>query len=815
MMLTVIRIRRVLALLCLGAAACAGNAPAYAQSADPADQVCARSAPGSALPTPPELFSENHVLEVTLKFVTVTDAQGLQRYCYQSGAGLQTPTLHVSPGDQLIIHLQNALPPGAAPPPPAAAPAPGGCSADAMGASTTNLHFHGMNVPPVCHQDDVLGTLVQPAATFDYIVQIPADEPPGVYWYHPHPHGFSEAQVLGGGAGALIVEGIESASPVVAGLQQRLIVLRDQRRPLPPGQAPGEPQQDLSVNFVPVTYPAYVTPTLQTPPATKEFWRVLNASADGIFDLQYRVNDVPQPLQIVAVDGIPVGQGSGAITTVTDTHFLLGPGARVEFIVTTPALSDQAQLITQAVDAGPLGRAYPARPLATISAQAGAVPQLAHRRLKSALARRARFATLAISTPDARRKLFFSENFADPGGTNGYFITLDGHTPKAFTMGAPPDLVLHEGVVEEWTVENRSPEDHVFHIHQLHFQVLAVNGTPVSDPALRDTINVPHWSGSGPYPSVTLRMDFRDPGIVGTFVYHCHILGHEDNGMMAALQLLPAGIATATKLTASAASLNVNAPLNLTAQVIPAVDSQPVNGTVQFALDGVPIGAPVPVKNGQATYTTSFPASGQHALTAAYSGDSDCNESLSEAATLSVEDFSLSAAGISIAAPGQSGTAALRVSATDGFSSPVQFACTLPPGFSGATCALNPATLTGAGTTELTITTRGAYATNAVTRPTGGVGLAALAGLGLFLASGRRSARRITRTGQPRARRGPAAWLLSCAAALLAFGCSSGDHSSLGGTPPGTYSVSVSAVATQAGAQLQHTLVVPVQVGGQ
>ena len=154
-MLTVIRIRRALALLCLGAAACAGNAPAYAQSADPADQVCTRYAPGSALPAPPELFSENHVLEVALKFVTVTDAQGLQRYCYLTGAGLQTPTLHVSPGDQLIIHLQNALPAGPAPPAPAVTPAPGGCSADAMGPSTTNLHFHGMNVPPLCHQDDV------------------------------------------------------------------------------------------------------------------------------------------------------------------------------------------------------------------------------------------------------------------------------------------------------------------------------------------------------------------------------------------------------------------------------------------------------------------------------------------------------------------------------------------------------------------------------------------------------------------------------------------------------------------------------------
>jgi FtsP/CotA-like multicopper oxidase with cupredoxin domain len=670
-------------------------------------------------------------------------------------------------------------------------------------------------VPPVCHQDDVIGTLVQPAGTFDYTVQIPPDEPPGVYWYHPHPHGFSEGQVQGGGAGALIVEGIESANPVVAGLQQRLIVLRDQRRPMPAGQSPGpgEPGEDISVNFVPVTYPGYVTPTLQTPPGTQEFWRVLNASADGLFDLQYRVNDVPQSLQIVAVDGIPVGQGSGAITTVTDTHFLLGPGARVEFIVTTPAVSEHAQLLTQAVDAGPFGRPYPARPLASISAQAGALPQLGHRRLRSALARRARFATLAASAPDARRKLFFSESFTDPVGNNGYFITLEGRTPKAYTMGQAPDLVLHEGVVEEWTVENRSPEDHVFHIHQLHFQVLAVNGAPVSDAALRDTIHVAHWSGAGPYPSVTLRLDFRDPGIVGTFVYHCHILAHEDNGMMAALQLLPAGIATSTKLSISTTSLNVNAPLTLTAQVIRALDSTPVNGTVQFALDGVPVGAPVPVANGQATYTTSFPASGKHALTAAYSGDSDCNESLSEPAALSVEDFSLSATGMRIAR-GQSGSATLTVSATDGFSSPLQFDCALPEGFRGATCAVNPAALSGAGKAVLTVTTRGAYAANSAIGPARGAGVAALAGLGVLLVGGRRSARRVAREGQARARRGPGSWLLWCLATLLAFGCSSSDHSSFGGTPPGSYSVSVSAVATQGDAQLQHTLLVPVEVSG-
>ena len=95
-------------------------------------------------------------------------------------------------------------------------------------------------------------------------------------------------------------------------------------------------------------------------------------------------------------------------------------------------------------------------------------------------------------------------------------------------MNKAPNIVVHSGTVEDWVVQNTALEDHIFHIHQLHFQVLEVNGQPVNDPAIRDTVDLPYWSGSGPYPSVKVRMDFRDPNIVGTFVYHCHILQHED-----------------------------------------------------------------------------------------------------------------------------------------------------------------------------------------------------------------------------------------------------------------------------------------------
>jgi FtsP/CotA-like multicopper oxidase with cupredoxin domain len=94
--------------------------------------------------------------------------------------------------------------------------------------------------------------------------------------------------------------------------------------------------------------------------------------------------------------------------------------------------------------------------------------------------------------------------------------------------------------VEDWIIENRSTELHAFHIHQLHFTLLDWNGAAVNEPFLRDTINVPYFNGRMlQYPSVRLRMDFRDPDTVGTFVYHCHLLEHEDAGMMGTIRVDP------------------------------------------------------------------------------------------------------------------------------------------------------------------------------------------------------------------------------------------------------------------------------------
>jgi len=525
-----------------------------------ADRVCARFAAGATVATPPELKSANGLLELTLRFLTVVDSRGLRRYCYVTETGLESPTLRVNPGDKLIIHFKNELPPATDADesmtgtkmtmgPDAGADAEKGTGTNVchgtMSAAATNLHFHGTNVAPVCGQDEVLHTLLEPGQSFDYKVQIPANEPPGLYWYHPHPHGYSEAQVQGGASGALIVEGLEEVDPWLAGLPERTLLIRDQLLPNSESNDPNIPAWDLSINFVPVTYPSYAPAVMQTVPQRRELWRVANITADTILNLEYVVDRVAQAVEVVAVDGYPIESGNSGKRWMSETSLLLPPGARAEFVVTTPRVGENGQLVTQRWNTGPDGDSDPARMIARIvsgnltEGQANSSLGFTTSRAGKAT----RFAGLATAPPAALRTLYFSEVLQDrnnPAGPTNFFITEVGQAPEVFSAGQKPNIMVRSGTVEDWVVENRAQEDHIFHIHQIHFQVLAVDGKPVDDPALRDSVDVPYWTGSGPYPSVKLRMDFRDPNIVGTFVYHCHILGHEDGGMMGELEVLPA-----------------------------------------------------------------------------------------------------------------------------------------------------------------------------------------------------------------------------------------------------------------------------------
>src|SRR5215472_3998909 len=192
-------------------------------------QPCPRPGPGGVVRPPAELRSADGTLRVDFSLRTRVDVYGLTLLFFAYGDNLQSPTLRVQPGDEVVLTLRNELPPGSPDHPHGQTKSAESCGNGSITASSTNLHFHGLSIPPICHQDDVIHTLVQPGApAFEYRFKIPLSQPPGLYWYHPHPHGFTEKQVQGGASGALIVEGIERAAPQVAGIPERVLVLRDQ-----------------------------------------------------------------------------------------------------------------------------------------------------------------------------------------------------------------------------------------------------------------------------------------------------------------------------------------------------------------------------------------------------------------------------------------------------------------------------------------------------------------------------------------------------------------------------------------------------------
>jgi FtsP/CotA-like multicopper oxidase with cupredoxin domain len=541
-------------------------------------EACPRPSPGSTVTEPEDLRSRNGVLKVELTAHNAKQSDGSTRYCYLDDNGAESPTLRVNPGDLVILKLKNELTSFASDAVPITHQHAHGdfeksgnpCASDLMTRESTNLHFHGLTIPPVCHQDDVLHTSIQPGEPpFEYRFRIPENEPPGLYWYHPHIHGFTKEQVLGGASGAIIVEGIERSDKAVAGLPERVLIIRDQDllnpsappskwEPVVPkmlfdrdgdaantGTGFGKPAKDLSINFVPVPYPDYRPAVIQMKPEEQQLWRVVNASAITYLNLELLLGHTPQPLGLVAIDGVPLNENGLPLDFVDwQTHLAVPPGARVEFIVKAPPEHTSGLLVTRTVDTGPSGENDPNRAIAIISAAKDAPePRYALPTSPQPLPA-SQLPWLGNIAPARVRRLYFSEKLLDPNDPNSateFYLTVDGQTPVQFDpKSGVPNIIAKQGTVEDWIIENRSSELHAFHIHQLHFMLLNYRGTPVNEPFLRDTVNVPYYDGKTlVYPSVRLRMDFRDPNTVGDFVYHCHLLEHEDGGMMGLIRVEP------------------------------------------------------------------------------------------------------------------------------------------------------------------------------------------------------------------------------------------------------------------------------------
>jgi suppressor of ftsI len=461
--------------------------------------------PRVRLPNPPELRARNHTLSLTLHAGITPDGKDSFYFNGQPVA----PTLRLSPGDQLKIAYINDLP---AKPKESCAITP--CL------DMTNLHFHGLEVSPDAPQDDVLNMMAMPGKSLSYTVQIPKDHPPGLYWYHTHPHGESHRQVLDGMSGAIVIEGMESYFPELTGLPERVLVIRGrsivkdphsvdfkQRVALSSSDCGGEaeaPEEIFTVNGA-------VRPQVEIAPGERQFWRLVNASADRYVDLQLE----GQTFEIVAMDGAPIAQHDPGHRTRVADHVLLPPAGRLEAIVTGPTAATSRHLVSRCVDTGPAGDPNPAMILADIAARPAA--QTTPRASRSSL------------NPDAKALDLTAEEKSPPQfvvtfteDKNGFYIN-----GEKFTVDAAPMLRAKVGTFQHWRIVNATDELHPMHIHQVHFLAFAENDKPIADPVWLDTVNVPYGG------TVDVVMDFTNPVIKGVSVFHCHLLNHEDKGMMA------------------------------------------------------------------------------------------------------------------------------------------------------------------------------------------------------------------------------------------------------------------------------------------
>lgn len=456
--------------------------------------------------TPDVIVPVHHVASFKLEAVTGDD--GLPQFLYKRRVA--APTVRVNPGDTIVIDLRNEL-------------TGSGMAAD------INLHFHGLGVSPKAPSDDVLTTLAIPGQTLHYVVHVPRTQPPGLYWYHPHVHGETAFQVgRAGMSGAIVVGGIEKHYPELSGLDEQILIVREVGGD--DTVAPGRKRRP-NITCTPfaggyLTVNNSVNGELDFVPGKLAFFGIVNATSDRTLDL--RIDGAV--MRVVGIDGFPVDTYPGA-RTLNARHFVVPPAGRIEF---TARLNAATTLRTLCYNAGPVGDPDPAQRLIRLTPQAaGARASSQIMPTAADIPAQPAGPSAPLPPPSVHRVVNFAENAA---GTDFY---ING---KEFDPSAPPMFVAHAGTIESWTVKNFTDEMHDFHVHQTHFLVTRVDGVAVARPVWSDTFVVP-WRKKGPHGSyipgkIEVLVDFRSHVIRGTFVFHCHLLDHEDHGMMAKIQVL-------------------------------------------------------------------------------------------------------------------------------------------------------------------------------------------------------------------------------------------------------------------------------------
>lgn len=443
---------------------------------------------GAALQEPEVLRSHAGFLDVRLEAAAGSHkVAGRRATTLGYNGGLPGPTLRIRPGDTLRIELVNRL------------------------EEPTNLHVHGLHVSPEDNGDNVF-VVIEPGDSFSYEYRLREDHPPGVSWYHPHHHGMVADQLFGGLYGALIIEDTD-AIPVT---RERVMVVSDINLDAA-GQVltPSTMEQMMGREGGLVLVNGQAAPVLEARPGERERWRVINACSARYLSLR--------------LDGQQVhllGRDSGRFAeSLAVEDLVLAPGNRADLVVTAGrGISvlraepvDRGGMMGTMMGGGAASRSGRSVDLATLDVRGSTQPELAP------LPRQATPRDLRGSQVSRSRVLTFQMGMSGGmmgGGSQGLSFTIDGNKFD----GARVDQNVAVGAIEEWTIRNPGPMDHPFHLHVWPMQLIADNGATVETATWLDVVNVPARG------EVTVRIAFDDYG--GRTVYHCHILDHEDRGMM-------------------------------------------------------------------------------------------------------------------------------------------------------------------------------------------------------------------------------------------------------------------------------------------
>jgi FtsP/CotA-like multicopper oxidase with cupredoxin domain len=458
--------------------------------------------------------AENGVLETQLDVrYAYSQTGGYNLYMRSYEEVIPGPTLRLQPGDTLKIALTNGLPPTR--------------DEDPLDEdlphhlNITNFHVHGSHVSPDGISDNVFRRM-EPGQRYDIEIAIPPDHTRGTYWYHPHHHGGADIQIASGMAGAIVVEGDFADVPEIANATERMLLINqvvfDEWRTVEGFETvfPEGATRYFTIN-------GQREPIIRLRPGEVQRWRILHAGYQD--DILLALEE--HALLPIARDGIALAEigRSAAITQpagngeVDSRAILFAPAQRVDVLVQA---GEPGEYLLQAL---PYFQGYdaPTGPIAKVIVEGEPLPM----ELPGALPA-APFETIRDEELTGTRELTFSRHAPE--------VDAAGHW-REFAFLVDGRLFDHERVdqqvalnaVEEWTITNQDEHnDHVFHIHINPFQLTKVNGETV-EPVWLDTVVVPHGG------SITFRSRFLD--FTGKYVLHCHMMNHEELGMMQVIEV--------------------------------------------------------------------------------------------------------------------------------------------------------------------------------------------------------------------------------------------------------------------------------------